>query len=561
MRRSSGIFLLIVFGLWLILPAQAQTPTIRAADGALNGASYARSGLPNGGIAQGSIFVIFGDNLGPATLVQVSAFPLPTTEGLAGTSVTVTVGQTTVTAIMLYTLKTQVAAVLPSNTPLGPGTVRVRYNGQDSNPVPIRVVARSFGTFALNQAGSGPAIIQNVNSEADRPINAFDHPARPGQVMILWGTGIGPVSGNEPGGALPGNMPGVNTRVFVGSKEASIQYRGRSGCCVGVDQIVFTIPEGVEGCYIPVSVVVDNVVSNYVTIAIARTGNVCSDPGGYSSSQWQTLLSGQNVRIGTLAVQRILNRNLGGGIGGDGAPYRSDYITAAYSSFSSSALLKVPGQPPIGSCAVMQFPLPSFVIPGALGAGAVIVNGPVGNRAIPMSSTGVYQLLFAPTFPAAPNIVTDGTLVTAGTYAFNVTAGANVGAHSASINHPATFTWNELASFPGTINRNQPFTVTWTGGTAGALVYIYGQSAYDSGPQGDVGASFQCTADGGAGTFTIPASVLSALPPTYSVGPAGPHGSFFMSQYIFGQPLSIPGTDIGTISVADINTIYTVAYQ
>jgi hypothetical protein len=34
-----------------------------------------------------------------------------------------------------------------------------------------------------------------------------------------------------------------------------------------------------------------------------------------------------------------------------------------------------------------------------------------------------------------------------------------------------------------------------------------------------------------------------------------------MSQYIFGQPLSIPGTDIGTISVADINTIYTVAYQ
>jgi hypothetical protein len=46
-------------------------------------------GLPNGGIAQGSIFVIFGDNLGPATLVQVSAFAH---HGRLAEPVTVTVG-------------------------------------------------------------------------------------------------------------------------------------------------------------------------------------------------------------------------------------------------------------------------------------------------------------------------------------------------------------------------------------------------------------------------------------------------------------------------------------
>ena len=73
--------------LFTLLPmaAYAQLPSI-AADGIRNGASYALSGMPNAGIAQGSIFIVFGSNLGPANLVQVSSFPLPTSQGLAGTS-------------------------------------------------------------------------------------------------------------------------------------------------------------------------------------------------------------------------------------------------------------------------------------------------------------------------------------------------------------------------------------------------------------------------------------------------------------------------------------------
>jgi uncharacterized protein (TIGR03437 family) len=69
--------------------------------------------MPNTGMALGSMFVIFGSGLGPVTLQQVSSYPLPTTQGLGGTSVTVTVAGTTVPCIMIYTLSTQVAAVLP----------------------------------------------------------------------------------------------------------------------------------------------------------------------------------------------------------------------------------------------------------------------------------------------------------------------------------------------------------------------------------------------------------------------------------------------------------------
>jgi hypothetical protein len=49
-------------------PAIAQR-TI-AANGIRNSGSYAFPGIPNAGIAEGSIFVIFGQNLGPAKIVQ-----------------------------------------------------------------------------------------------------------------------------------------------------------------------------------------------------------------------------------------------------------------------------------------------------------------------------------------------------------------------------------------------------------------------------------------------------------------------------------------------------------
>src|SRR5690349_23146531 len=79
--------------------------------GVLNAGSYAIDGTPNAGIAQGSMFVIFGSGMGPAVLQQVSSFPLPKT--LAGTSVQVTAANgTKVDAIMVYTSAGQVAAIL-----------------------------------------------------------------------------------------------------------------------------------------------------------------------------------------------------------------------------------------------------------------------------------------------------------------------------------------------------------------------------------------------------------------------------------------------------------------
>jgi hypothetical protein len=53
--------------------------------GVVNGASFTPPGLSGSQIARGSVFSIFGQGLGPATLTKVSGFPLLTT--LAGVSV------------------------------------------------------------------------------------------------------------------------------------------------------------------------------------------------------------------------------------------------------------------------------------------------------------------------------------------------------------------------------------------------------------------------------------------------------------------------------------------
>src|SRR3989442_11029124 len=95
--------------IWLLLTAgiaAAQAPVVKRV---YNAASNIVQGLPNGGIAQGSVFAVTGSNLGPATL---SVDPTPfTSTSLLGTSVSVTVKGTTVRMLMYYTSAGKVAGL------------------------------------------------------------------------------------------------------------------------------------------------------------------------------------------------------------------------------------------------------------------------------------------------------------------------------------------------------------------------------------------------------------------------------------------------------------------
>jgi hypothetical protein len=83
-----------------------------------------------------------------------SASPgLPLTRN--GTSVSVTVGGVTTQPPLYYTSATQLAAVLPSTTPLGTGSIIVTNNGQPSDAAPTQVVQSAFGIDTTSGTGPG----------------------------------------------------------------------------------------------------------------------------------------------------------------------------------------------------------------------------------------------------------------------------------------------------------------------------------------------------------------------------------------------------------------------
>src|SRR5205809_5786301 len=91
----------------------------------ITGVVNAGSRLPrtstSSGIAQGSLFVVSGRGIGPADFLQAN-FPLPTTAGLGGVTIQAAVEGATVDAIMVYVAPNEVAALLPSQTPIRTGT-------------------------------------------------------------------------------------------------------------------------------------------------------------------------------------------------------------------------------------------------------------------------------------------------------------------------------------------------------------------------------------------------------------------------------------------------------
>jgi uncharacterized protein (TIGR03437 family) len=240
----------------------AQAPTV---SGLVNNYSFTLPGLPNYGIAQGSIFAIFGTNLATQTTSLQSA-PLHTT--LAGVTITVSVNGTTVNPWIYYVSPTQISAVLPSSTPVGTGRIAVTGPTGTSAAVPLQVVQSAPG---LLTAGNGTGPVSGFNANNQFAMLGFSAAANPGDVLELWGTGLGPVKGDVPLTAVSAPV-----EVDIGGMPANVLYAGRSAF-LGLDQINVSVPAGVSGCNVSVVVVIGSFVSNFGTLAVTGFGRSCVD--------------------------------------------------------------------------------------------------------------------------------------------------------------------------------------------------------------------------------------------------------------------------------------------
>ena len=188
-----------------------------------NAASFAPFGLPNAAIARGSVFTVFGENLGPTPSQSASSFPLATT--LAGVSLSVTQNGIVTQVFPLVVSATQINAVMPSSVTAGVATLRLTYKGNISNAIAIQIANSAPGVFAVAN-GAGPGLIQNYVASGNQPANSLATPAAPGQAVTIWATGLGPVTFPDNVAPTAGNVA-TSVTVTIGGQPANVLYSGR----------------------------------------------------------------------------------------------------------------------------------------------------------------------------------------------------------------------------------------------------------------------------------------------------------------------------------------------
>lgn len=258
----------------IAVAAWAQTPVVPPGS-IVNGASFA-AGQP---ITGGSLISIFGSNL---ATTQQHADSIPLSTSLGGVTVEFINGNTTINAPMLDTipaagqLNVQVPwDIVPPNTTQTVNVVVTVAGHGSSQPTPVSVGPFSPAVFAV---GTQAVAVNNADGSLAWPTGSVSgvtsHPAKPGDVLILYATGIGALQTPVADGAAAGNQI-ISTltqpTVLVGGITAQLVYSVLSPQFVGVDQLAIFVPNVPAGNTVPLQIQMGGITSpNTFTIAVEQ---------------------------------------------------------------------------------------------------------------------------------------------------------------------------------------------------------------------------------------------------------------------------------------------------
>lgn len=495
--------------------AVANGPVVNAL---VNNYSNIPPGLPSYGIAPGSLFVIYGTGMsdpGNPVLHTFKDGPLPTTSN--HTSIAVTVNGITTNPGIYYTSPGQIAAVLPSSTPTGNGTITVTYNGTASAPAPIVVTASAFGADTL--PGSSGVTATDANYNLITPTAS----ASPGQTIVIWGSGLGADTKNDDL-TYPSNQDDLkDAAVYIGGVKANVAYAGRSQF-PGVDQINVVVPElgaalaaasvpgeavghassGFQGgCGISVAVVAHSIVSNFVTLPVNPGGGVCSDPAFGTTGSSGSGGSGTRKDGFVEVSQATIPSSDLGSDRSDAKPHAQAFTTL---STASAAFTSTTGSSTVGFTLSLGNCFVNY--PGALTGNETVTYLDAG-ASIGLSGGGIStQISKLPGVGSYSAQLTSA--LTAGTsYTFKGPGGKDVGSFTVSITFPTLLDWTNENSIT-TVTESQGQAITWTGGEPGTYIFIGGSSSTAGPPP--VSITFFCYVPVEDQQFTIPSYVLLTLP-------------------------------------------------
>ena len=244
---------LLVYGL------SAGSNPVPAITAVTNAASYAA-----GPIAPGELLAIFGQNLGPASLVAGQWSPGESLSQQAG-GVEVTFNG--MPAPVLYASANAISTIAPFGIASSSKVaIQVGVSGVMSDVQNIPVAAAAPGIFSLDSSGRGPGAALN----SDYSLNSDKNPAAPGSVVMLYATGGGLTAGHNAAGRTAGSASSLTAQVSVtvGGEPAIVLYAGSApGEANGVVQVNVQLPEAVTGTQ-PVVLTVGGI-SSPATVTVA----------------------------------------------------------------------------------------------------------------------------------------------------------------------------------------------------------------------------------------------------------------------------------------------------
>lgn len=231
-----------LFGTISVGTTPGAPPSVNDA-GVVNNATFAAGTNP---VAPGSIVAIFGTNLTDGSTHNDPSFDnnkrLRTS--LAGAQVFV--NNSLVPAPIFFASPAQLVVQLPVDLTGTSASVQVTVNGLTTPTKTFPIGAFSPGIFTLSSDGKGAGVITHADA-AGTLVNA-DNPVQPGETIIIFATGLGPVTPAVPTGATPGDTTNTVTTptVTIDGLPAQVQFSGLSGCCVGLNQINVLVPAAVH---------------------------------------------------------------------------------------------------------------------------------------------------------------------------------------------------------------------------------------------------------------------------------------------------------------------------
>jgi uncharacterized protein (TIGR03437 family) len=216
-------------------------------------------------VGQGSWIEIYGRNLA-STTASWSGSDFVNGVGptdLQGVSVSIG-GQP---AYVNYVSPGQIDVLLPSSAMTGPAPITITNANGTSDPFYVQVnntqpSLLAPSTFTI----SGKQYVAAFNPDgtfalpANAVVGVASTPATPGQTIVMYGIGFGPVSDGVTAGTLPTQQDSLTLPLVVtfGSTKATLAYAGLANGLTGLYQINVVVPQLPANNAEPISLTLGN---------------------------------------------------------------------------------------------------------------------------------------------------------------------------------------------------------------------------------------------------------------------------------------------------------------